>query len=51
VSRAPHKKLRKLLNPRFHGAQVKGFLAAMQRAIRAGLDGLSRAGASGEALA
>jgi cytochrome P450 len=29
-----HKKLRKLLNPRFHGAQVKGFLGVMQRAIR-----------------
>ncbi|HVY25457.1 MAG TPA: cytochrome P450 [Polyangiaceae bacterium] len=29
-----HKKLRKLLNPRFHGQQVKGFLSVMQRVIR-----------------
>jgi cytochrome P450 len=38
VSGDRHKKLRKLLNPRFHGAQVKAFLSAMQRAVRAHLD-------------
>src|SRR5262249_15309698 len=38
VSGERHKKLRKLLNPRFHGAQVKAFLSAMRRAIRAHLD-------------
>jgi cytochrome P450 family 110 len=38
-----HKKLRKMLNPRFHGAQVRGFLSAMQRAIRRELDVLAQA--------
>src|ERR1700722_3606364 len=50
VSGAPHRKLRKLLNPRFHGAQVKGFLAAMQRAIRVHVDGLARAAGTGEVV-
>lgn len=40
-----HKKLRKLLNPRFHGAQVKGFLSVMQQAIR---EHVTRLGASRE---
>jgi len=39
-----HKKLRRMLNPRFHGAQVRGFLNAMQRAIERELDGLARGG-------
>ncbi|MBX3219272.1 MAG: cytochrome P450 [Labilithrix sp.] len=51
VSGAAHKKLRKLLNPQFHGAQVKGFLAAMQRAIRRNLDDAFDAAAkSGEVV-
>jgi cytochrome P450 len=43
VAGEKHKKLRKLLNPHFHGAQVKGFLAAMRRAVRASFDVLERA--------
>ncbi|HLK38393.1 MAG TPA: cytochrome P450 [Polyangiaceae bacterium] len=43
VSGERHKKLRKLLNPRFHGQQVKGFLAAMQRAVRTALEGFAQA--------
>jgi cytochrome P450 len=50
ASGAPHRKLRKLLNPRFHGAQVKGFLAAMQRAIRVHVEGLARAAGTGEVI-
>lgn len=50
VSGEPHKRLRKLLNPPFHGAQVKGFLAAMQRAIRAGLGRFEAAAQTGEIL-
>jgi cytochrome P450 len=50
ASGEPHKKLRKLLNPRFHGQQVKGFLAAMQRAIRARFDAFERAATTGQTL-
>ncbi|MBX3261532.1 MAG: cytochrome P450 [Labilithrix sp.] len=51
VSGEPHRKLRKLLNPRFHGAQVKGFLSAMQRAVRTHLEGLGRVAGRGDSLA
>jgi cytochrome P450 len=50
VSGSTHKKLRKLLNPRFHGAQVKAFLAAMQRAIRAHTGVLDRAAGTGQVV-
>jgi cytochrome P450 len=45
-----HKKLRKLLNPRFHGAQVKGFLSVMQAAIREHVRRLGRSAAAGEVV-
>jgi cytochrome P450 len=48
VSGERHKKLRKLLNPHFHGAQVKGFLGAMQRAVRSDLGRFERAARTGE---
>ncbi len=51
VGGAQHRKLRKLLNPRFHGAQVKGFLAAMQRAIRVHLDRLGDTASHRDTLA
>jgi cytochrome P450 len=50
ASGEPHKKLRKLLNPRFHGQQVKAFLTAMQRAIRQRFDAFERAAKTGETL-
>jgi cytochrome P450 len=50
VSGERHKKLRKLLNPHFHGAQVKGFLGAMQRAIRASLGRFERAAGTGSTV-
>ncbi|MGH7439486.1 MAG: cytochrome P450 [Polyangiaceae bacterium] len=50
VSGERHKKLRKLLNPPFHGAQVRAFLGAMQSAIRGNLRALSAASTSGAAL-
>ena len=31
TARARHRRQRKLMNPRFHGARIKSFLAAMQR--------------------
>jgi cytochrome P450 family 110 len=45
-----HRKLRKMLNPRFHGAQVRGFLTAMQRAIRSELEALARAREAGSVV-
>jgi cytochrome P450 family 110 len=51
ISGEPHKKLRKLLNPRFHGAQVKGFLAAMQRAVRVQLSTLDKIAGTGQVVA
>jgi cytochrome P450 family 110 len=48
VSGERHKKLRKLLNPRFHGAQVKGFLSVMQRVIREHVGRLERLAGTGE---
>jgi cytochrome P450 len=50
VSGEKHKKLRKLVNPRFHGAQVKGFLAGMQRALRAHLATFAGAAESGKTV-
>ncbi len=50
VSGDRHKKLRKLLNPHFHGAAVKGFLAAMQRAVRANLGSFARAAETGQVV-
>jgi cytochrome P450 len=50
VSGEQHRKLRKLLNPRFHGAQVKGFLSTMQRAIVEHVARLGNAAASGEVV-
>jgi cytochrome P450 len=47
VAGAPHRRLRKLLNPPFHGAQVRGFLGAMQRAVRANLGTFERAARTG----
>jgi cytochrome P450 len=46
-----HKKLRKLLNPRFHGAQVKGFLSVMQRAIRENVQRLLQSASGGQVVA
>lgn len=46
-----HKKLRKLLNPRFHGAQVKGFLTVMQRAIREHVQRLLQSASDGKIVA
>jgi cytochrome P450 len=40
VSGARHRRLRKLLNPSFHGAQIRGFMASMRRAIRRHVEGL-----------
>src|SRR4051794_1113776 len=31
---ATHRRQRKLLNPRFHGAHIKAFLASMDRVVR-----------------
>jgi cytochrome P450 family 110 len=45
-----HKKQRKLMNPRFHGAQVRSFLEAMQRVTRANLEAFAKAQASGEVV-
>src|SRR5262249_42753290 len=50
VSGDRHKKLRKLLNLKFHGAQVKAFLSAMQRAIRSRTDDLARAARTGQVV-
>jgi cytochrome P450 len=50
VSGERHKKLRKLLNPPFHGAQVKAFMNAMQRAIRTHVGELARAAETGRVV-
>jgi cytochrome P450 family 110 len=51
VSGERHKKLRKLLNPRFHGAQVRGFLSVMQGVIREHVGQLARLSETGEVVA
>lgn len=50
VSGDEHRKLRKLLNPQFHGAQVRGFLAAMKGAVRRHLDALDAPARTGEVV-
>jgi cytochrome P450 len=50
VSGDRHRKLRKLLNPHFHGGQVKGFLTAMQRAVRMSFEHFSQAAGTGRAV-
>ena len=50
VSGEQHRKLRKLLNPRFHGTQVKGFLTTLQRVVREHVARLGQAAASGEVV-
>ncbi len=50
VSGERHKKLRKLLNPRFHGAEVKGFLSVMQRVIREHVARLERVAGTDEVV-
>ncbi len=50
VSGEHHRRLRKLLNPRFHGAQVKGFLSVMQRVVREHVARLGQAQASGDVV-
>jgi cytochrome P450 len=50
VSGERHKRLRKLLNPRFHGTQVKGFLSVMQRVVREHVARLGQAQQSGEVV-
>jgi cytochrome P450 len=45
-----HKRQRKLLNPRFHGARVKSYLETMRRVIRGEFESLEQAGANGTAV-
>jgi cytochrome P450 len=45
-----HKRQRKLLNPRFHGARVKGYLDAMQRVVNGHLGALDRAASEGASV-
>ena len=47
---AQHKRQRKLLNPRFHGARVRGFLDTMQRVVHEHLDGLRKASSEGRVV-
>ncbi len=47
VSGDRHRRLRKLLNPPFHGEKVRGFLGAMQRAVRGSLGVFERAARTG----
>jgi cytochrome P450 len=43
-----HKRQRKLLNPRFHGARIKSFLDTIQRVVRERLDGFRKAALDGQ---
>ena len=45
-----HRRQRKLLNPRFHGARVKSYLETMRRVIRGHLGVLEGAAASGTSV-
>ncbi len=45
-----HKRQRKLMNPRFHGARVKGYLDAMQRVVKGHLGSLERAASDGSSV-
>jgi cytochrome P450 family 110 len=45
-----HKRQRKLLNPRFHGARVKTFLDTMQRVVREHLLALRKAASEGKVV-
>jgi cytochrome P450 family 110 len=47
---APHKRQRKLLNPRFHGSSIKAFVATMQRVIETHLAAFQRAADTGEVV-
>lgn len=47
---AVHKKQRKLLNPRFHGARVRAFHVTMQRVVREHLEAFGRAAKNGEVV-
>ncbi len=50
TSGATHRRQRKLLNPRFHGARVKGFLETMQRVVEDGCEPFRRAAGTGEGV-
>jgi cytochrome P450 len=45
-----HRRQRKLLNPRFHGARVKGFLETIQRSVLGSLEVLEAACTAGETI-
>jgi cytochrome P450 len=50
TSGALHKRQRRLLNPRFHGARVRAFLETMQRVVHEHLDGLRKAASEGRVV-
>jgi len=49
-SGALHKRQRRLLNPRFHGARVRAFQGTMQRVVHEHFDGLRKAASEGRVV-